>query len=212
MRVVLSWSGGKDSALALARLREEGHDVTLLHLTDETTRRDRAHGVPDFLVQEQAYAMGVPLRLEASDREGYTRAFLRALADEKPDAVAFGDIRLAPHRAWGEQIAKRAGLDALWPLGGLDGRAVVAEALARGVRAFVTACQPPLDASFLGRFLDADLAADVAHRGADVAGGDGAYHTFVLDGPGFRRRVEIVAGEAVPQDAGWRLEIGLRGC
>ena len=212
VRVVLSWSGGKDSALALARLRDEGHDVTLLHLTDAATRRDRAHGVPDFLVEEQAACLGLPLALRASDAAGYEAAFLGALRDLAPDAVAFGDVDFEPHRAWGEKVALQAGVDAVWPLWGLPTRQVVEECLARGVRAFVTACRPPLDASFLGRFVEPALVDLLVARGADPAGERGEYHTFVVHGPGFRRRVDATAGEALPLREGWTLDLGLRGC
>lgn len=214
MRVALSWSGGKDGALALARLREHGHDVTLVHLTDAATRRDRAHGVPDFLVQEQAACMGARLHLDASDVAGYERALLAALRTLAPEAVAFGDIHLEAHRAWGERVARAAGVDAMFPLWGMPTEDVVDEALRRGIRAFVVAARAPLDASFLGRFLDADLAADVRARGGDVAGEDGCYHTFVVDGPSFRRRVEATAGAVreAPEIDGWQLDLGLRGC
>lgn len=212
MRVVLSWSGGKDSALALARLRERGHEVVLLHLTDAATRRDRAHAVPDFLVQEQAACLGLPLELRASDAAGYEAAFLGALRDLAPGAVAFGDVDFLPHRAWGENAAARAGVEPLWPRWGRTTRQVVDEAMARGVRAFVTACRPPLDPSFLGRFLEPPLVALLVARGADPAGERGEYHTFVVDGPGFRRRVDATTGETLPWNGGWALDLGLRGC
>lgn len=212
MRVALSWSGGKDSALALARLREAGHEVTLLHLADEATRRDRAHGVPDFLVQEQAACMGLPLALRTSTAAGYEAAFLAALRDLAPDAVAFGDVDLEAHRAWGEKVAREAGVDALWPLWNEPTARVAGEAMARGFRAFLTAVRPPLDASLLGRFLEPPLVESLVARGADPAGGRGEYHTFVVDGPPFRRRVDVTAGEPMPWNGGWCLDLGLRGC
>lgn len=212
VRVVLSWSGGKDSALALARLRDEGHEVALLHLSDRETRRDRAHGVPDFLVQEQAACLGLRLELRASVWSDYETEFLAALGELAPDAVAFGDVDLAEHRAWGERVAAQAGVDALWPLWNEPTARVAAEVTERGLRAFVCACRPPLDASFLGRFVEPALVDSMRSRGADPAGERGEYHTFVVDGPGFRRRVDVTAGEPVPWNGGWRLDMGLRGC
>jgi diphthamide synthase (EF-2-diphthine--ammonia ligase) len=85
----------------------------------------------------------------------------------------------------------------------------VEESLGRGFRAFVVACRPPLDASFLGRFLDADLLDRMRARGAAP---DGTHHAFVVDGPGFLRRVEATAGEPRAWGDGWRLDLGLRGC
>lgn len=212
MRAALSWSGGKDGMLALDRLLQLGADVTLVHLTDAATRCDRAHGVPDFVIEDQAAALGLPLVLDASDWAGYEEAFLDVLARVAPDAVAFGDIQLEAHRAWGERIARRAGVDAMWPLWNAPTRAVVDEVLARGFRAVVTACRPPLGASFAGRFLDATLVEDAIRRGADPAGEDGAYHTLVVGGPRFRRPLEVTAGDVVPWGPGWRVTLGLRGC
>lgn len=212
MRVVLSWSGGARSALALARLREAGHDVTLAHLTDASTRRDRARGVPDFLVQEQAACLGLPLALLASRGRDDAAALLAALADLEPDAVAFGDAAAGARRAWGEDVARRAGVEALFPLGDAPAEGLAREALARGIRAFVCACRPPLDPSFLGRFLDDDLLARILAAGADPMGARGECRAFVVAGPGFRRRVDATAGEARGWDGGWMLDLGLRGC
>ena len=212
MRVLLSWSGGKDSALAFLRLREMGHDVALVHATDAATRRDRAHGVPDYVVQEQAAALGARLHLRASDVAGYEGALLDALREAAPDAVAFGDVDFAPHRAWGEALAAKAGVDAVWPLWNQPTRDVAREAVDRGLRAVVVACRPPLDPALLGRFLDHDLLAEIEAAGADPAGERGEYHTLVVDGPPFRRRVDVMAGEVRPHGDGWRLDLGLRGC
>lgn len=211
MRVALSWSGGKDGALALGRLLDAGHDVTLVHLTDAATRRDRAHGVPDLLVEEQAAALGLPLWLGASDVRGYEAEMLRALKEVDAEAFATGDIDFPPHRAWAEALAKKAGVALLVPLWGVATLEVAREAAAT-LRAFVCACRPPLDDAFLGRFVDDALLADVASRGADPAGERGEYHTFVVDGPRFRRRVQVMAADIAPHDGGWRLDLGLRGC
>lgn len=210
--MALTWGGGKDGALALARLLEAGHDVTLVHLTDSATRRDRAHGVPDFLVEEQAAALGLPLVLGASDARGHDAEMGRLLREAASEAVAFGDARSAPHRERGERLAARLGLSALWPLWGEPPGAVAEEVVRRGFRAFVTACRPPLEVSFLGRFLDEETLGDVRAAGADPEGENGEYHTLVVDGPHFRRRVDAMAGDAVPHGDGWRLELGLRGC
>lgn len=80
--------------------------------------------------------------------------------------------------------------------------------VARGHRAVVVACRAPLDAAFLGRVVDAQLLRDVRLAGAD----DHALETLVFDGPRFRRRVDLVVLDAEPEDYGWRLPVGLRGC
>jgi diphthamide synthase (EF-2-diphthine--ammonia ligase) len=205
MRIVLAWRGGLGSALALARLRDAGHEVSLLHATDAGSRRERAASVPDFLVEEQAACLGLDLTLRAIDparEEDVLAEALRALA---PDAVAFGD---APP-AWGENVARTAGVAALWPLQNVPRPRAVEEAVSRGVRGFVVACRPPLDPTFLGRFLDGGIMERMAARGPEA---HDAWRAFVVDGPGFRRRVDATAGETQPWGEGWRIDLGLRGC
>lgn len=201
MRVVLSWRGGPGSALALARLRAAGHDVSLLHATDARTRRAPASGVPDFLVEEQAACLGLALDLVACDAADGTRALAEAARARGSSAVAAVDAE----DAW----TPAAGVPTLWPLRDVPRARVAEEALARGVRAFVAACRPPLDPSFLGRFLDTDLVARIEARGP---GARDAWRGFAVDGPGFRRRVDAAAGDAQPWGDGWRVDLGLRGC
>lgn len=181
-----------DSCLALARLADAGHDVTLVHVV---AGGDGEPAAPGFLVEEQAAALGLPLAL---GREAELEGLLRAVA---PDAVAFAG-------AGATRLASRLDLPSLWPAGSEAPDAVAQEAVRGGFRAFVTACRPPLDPSFLGRFLDEELLADLRATGA----GNGDYDTLVVDGPLFRRRVDAMAGDAVPHGDGWRLELGLRGC
>lgn len=114
--------------------------------------------------------------------------------------------------AWAEAAASKAGVEVLRPLGDAPPAPLVEEALARGVRAFVAVCRPPLDEGFLGRFVEPPLVDLMAARGADPGGADGAHATFAVDGPGFARRVDATAGGAVPWKDGWRLDLGLRGC
>lgn len=217
--VALLWSGGKDSALALDRLRRAGERVVaLVHNVDAATGRDRAHGVPDFVVEAQAAALGLHVRQSRSDWAGFGAAVerdLAALAAERGvDAVAFGDIRLAEHRAWNEALARRVRLEPRFPLWGEDEASVVDEVVRRGHRAVVVAVRPPLDRSFLGRWLhEESFVADVRARGASIAGEDGEYHSLVVDGPLFRRRVDVVALAPRPGEHGYEwLDVGLAPC
>ena len=212
MRVLLSWEGDLPSALTLARLRDAGHDVALLHRVDAATRRGFATGVPDFLVESQAACLRLPLVLRACDAAARGDALLAAAREAAPDAVAFAGLPGGGRRAWAEAVVPKAGADVLWPLDGAPPARVVEDAMACGVRAFVVACRPPLDEGILGRFVEPPLVDLLAARGVDPAGADGAHATFAVDGPGFARRVDATAGGVVPWDGGWRLDVGLRGC
>lgn len=207
-RVVLSWSGGKDSALALHALRQDsGVDVAAL-LTSVTSPYDRVsvHGVRRTLLRRQADSLGLPLRqiqLPADcTNETYECAFLEALAAtrrEMPDvtAVAFGDLFLEDVRAYRERLLTDSGFDPLFPLWGLDTARLARRFVRDGFAArLVCVDTHQLDGSFAGRDFDerflSDLPADV-----DPCGERGEFHTFVYDGPIFSDRIACRAGASV---------------
>jgi uncharacterized protein (TIGR00290 family) len=209
--VVLSWSGGKDSSLALAALRSHPRYETVALLTSITAGYNRVsiHGVRRDLVEAQAAATGLPLfevTLEAqSSNDAYEAAFvvgLRRVCATHPDIrhVAFGDLYLADVRAYRERLVRAAGFEALFPLWGRDTRALAGEFVAAGYQAMLTCVDTQqLAASFAGRAFDAALLADLP-VGVDPCGEGGEFHTFVSAGPIFRDPIPIAPGERVLRD------------
>jgi uncharacterized protein (TIGR00290 family) len=204
--VALSWSGGKDSALALWALREEQaiEPAALLTTVTEDYGRVSMHGVRSELVRAQAEAAGLPL-LEigipaACPNETYEARMAAALEAPPLDAagtVAFADLFLEEIRAYREQRLAAAGRKAIFPLWGRDTAALAREFLAAGFEAMLVCVDPTqLDASFAGRPFDAELLADLP-ADADPCGENGEFHTFVHAGPIFERPVEIELGEMV---------------
>lgn len=165
-RVVLSWSGGKDSSMALAALRaDERYEVVGL-LTSITRVYDRVsiHGVRRELVEAQAESIGLPL-LEvtldpASSNEAYEAAFAKALAQVRLSAaevefIAFGDLYLEDVRAYRERLVRAAGFEPLFPLWHHDTRQLASAFVADGFRAvLVCVDMTQLAASFAGRSFD----------------------------------------------------------
>jgi uncharacterized protein (TIGR00290 family) len=210
-QVVLSWSGGKDSNLALAALRaDERYEVVGL-LTSITTGYDRVsiHGVRRELVEAQAVAVGLPLfevTLEpASSNDEYEAAFASALARVRLTApgvelIAFGDLYLEDVRAYRERLLASAGLEPLFPLWHRDTALLAAEFIEAGFRA-VLACvdTTQLAASFAGRTFDSALLAELPGS-VDPCGEGGEFHTFVWDGPNFRSPLPVSVGEIVLRD------------
>jgi uncharacterized protein (TIGR00290 family) len=188
-----SWSGGKDSMLALRQARAAGLDVRwLVAMLDESGLRLRSHGVPLGLMQSQAAALGLELVAPSASWDDYQAVFtaqLRALAARGAQAVVFGDIDLQPHRDWEEQVCAAAGLRAELPLWG-RGRPELARAfIAQGYSARVVCVDSRhLSDPFCGRLFDAALIDDLP-AGVDACGENGEFHTFVFDGPGFARAV-----------------------
>ena len=200
-RALCSFSGGKDSCLALWTARAEGLDVrTLLVMMDESGERSRSHGLPRALLQRQADALGARLVTGSAGWADYESVFvrvLRGLRAEGHEAAVFGDIDLLAHRQWEEKVCAAAGLRAHLPLWQTDRRTLAQRTLQLGFRAFVVCVDSRfLDDSFVGRAYDASFLADLP-AGVDACGENGEFHTFVHDGPGFARPVPFeVTGKA----------------
>jgi uncharacterized protein (TIGR00290 family) len=206
-RVALSWSGGKDSALALRALRREGVEPAAL-LTTLTEDYDRIsmHGVRGELLRAQAAAVGVELveiGIPAScPNEVYEQRMADALASPPladVDAIAFADLYLEDIRAYRE--ARLAGRrEALFPIWGRDTGALAREFIDAGFAATLVCVDPSqIDPSFVGRRFDRELLADLP-AGADPCGENGEFHTFVQAGPIFERPIEVELGERVTRD------------
>lgn len=193
------WSGGKDSALALTRAREQGLEVgCLLNVIDAETRRVRFHATRAELIAQQAEALGFPLRQLATswpDFEASLQAALAGLAAEGYAGVILGDIHLADVRAWYEVRVHAAGLEHVEPLWGEAPLALVREYTARGGRAVITCCElAKLDEGWLGRVIDVASVEELAREPIDPCGEHGEYHSFAFAGPPFARPVGWVAG------------------
>lgn len=209
--VVLSWSGGKDSSLALAALRADDRFDVVALLTSVTSGYDRVsiHGVRRALVEAQADAAGLPLvelTLDpGSSNEGYEAAFHLAVekvrsAHPAVGAIAFGDLFLADIRAYRERLAAAAGLAALFPLWERDTARVAAGFIEEGYRAHLVCVDTTqLDGRHAGRLYDGALLADLP-PGADPCGERGEFHTFVSAGPIFTREIAVRTGEVVLRD------------
>lgn len=196
------FSGGKDSTLALDRALRQGYGVRrLVTLYDGPSGRVRFHGVPVAVMRAQAAALDLPITLAPTTPETFAAVFLetlRALRVEGIGGIIFGDIHLADVRAWYEERVTAAGLAHVEPLWGEEPLALVRETLARGYRAIITCVEEaraPRD--WLGRELTAELVEAMLARGIDPCGERGEYHTLVVDGPLFRRRLPVALGATV---------------
>jgi uncharacterized protein (TIGR00290 family) len=208
VRAALFWSGGKDSALALDRIRRDGEleIVALVTTLDPEHGRVAMHGVPASLVEAQAEALGLELvRMEVRAGDDYRtelRRTFEALKARGVGVVASGDIFLADLRAWREERLAEAGLVGVFPLWQAATDALAREFVARGFRAVICCVEDPaLPAETVGRDLDAAFLAALPPT-ADPCGENGEYHSFVYDGPGFARPVAFGRGEIVYRPLG----------
>ncbi|MFL5404020.1 MAG: ATP-binding protein [Gemmatimonadales bacterium] len=209
-RVALSWSGGKDAAWALHRLRASPHvEVSALVTTVVTDfNRVAMHGVRAELVVTQAAAAGVPLVQVPlpwpCQNEEYERRMVAALAALRDHHgvthVAFGDLFLEDVRAYRERMLAGSGLTPLFPLWLEPTQALVNEMLDSGVQARIVCLDPKqVDRQLAGRKLDAPLLAGLPD-GVDRCGERGEFHTFVTAGPMLSRPVAVMPGEVVERE------------
>lgn len=211
--VLLSWSGGKDSAWALHVLRQDPlHEVVGL-LTTVTDAYDRVamHGIRRDVLHAQADAAGLPLveaRLpRAADNATYETSFAAALGQARerwPELhhIAFGDLYLADVRAYREALCARLGWQPAFPIWGVpEGTGALAKAMIdAGLRASLCCVDTQqLDADFAGREFDHDLL-DGLPETVDRCGEHGEFHTCVHAGPMFRAPLALRKGETVLRD------------
>jgi uncharacterized protein (TIGR00290 family) len=207
--VLMSWSGGKDSCVALHELQRSGDYAVAGLMTTVTRDYDRIsmHGVRRDLLARQAEALGLPLRevfiSAGASNADYEAAMAEALGVERArgvETVAFGDLYLADIRAYRDRMMAENRMSAVYPVWGRDTRAFVGDFIAAGFKAVIVCVDlAQLDASFAGRAIDADLLSDLA-PGVDPCGENGEFHTFVFDGPNFAHSVDVSIGERVTRD------------
>jgi uncharacterized protein (TIGR00290 family) len=204
--VLVSWSGGKDSALALhAALADPSMAVRAL-VTTVTAGYERVsmHGVRVALLERQARAVGLPLETIRIPPQASNAAYEEAMrAGLAPHAAAgvrrvvFGDLFLEDVRAYREALLAPLGLRGHYPLWGLHTAALARRFVALGFRAVLVCVDPrQLDAAFCGRALD-DRLLDELPASADPCGERGEFHSFVHDGPVFGEPVRWRPGETV---------------
>lgn len=195
MSAFVSWSGGKDGALALQRARAQGIEVkALLTLFDENGDRSRSHAVSRAVMQAQADALGIPLVTANAGWANYEAVFmdcLRRFAAEGITQGIFGDIDLVPHREWEERVCAAAGLSAVLPLWNEPRVALSQQVLSLGFQPLIVCVNARwLDATFCGVPYDAAYLARLPPE-VDACGENGEFHSFVTDGPGFAQAVPV---------------------
>jgi len=206
--VACSWSGGKDSCLALDRMVRGGaKPVCLLTMFTEDGERSRSHGLSRAVIESQAAALGLSLLCRSATWDDYEAAMIDLLARARRHgarAAVFGDIDIPRHRQWEEHVCQRAGLEALLPLWQEDRRAILREWWQRGFEArIVVAREGIVDRTLLGRVLDRELAEELAQSGVDACGENGEFHTLVTRGPLFRQGISVQLGRQVLRSGCW---------
>lgn len=205
--VLIAWSGGKDSAMALWRLPPEYQPAALLTNVQRSQRRVSTHGVRCALIEQQAAALGLPLHIielsDAPTNAEYEAQIESGVAPFRAQGVVhivYGDLFLADIRAYRDAYLARIGMQGVYPLWGQDTSTLIRVFIDAGFRA-VVACvdAAQLDSSFVGRALDESFLSDLPND-VDPCGENGEFHTFVHAGPLFSRPIPITIGDEFWKD------------
>jgi len=198
-----SWSGGKDSCLALYHaMRQGGRPECLLTMMAEDGIHSRSHGLSKPLLEQQARSLGIPVVFRPASWEGYEAVFVSALHEFKQkgiEAGVFGDIDLDPHRDWLKRVCAPAGIMPFHPLWRRDRHELLDEFIALGFQAIIVALKADrLDKKFLGKQINSQTIAELEKAGVDASGEMGEDHTAVIAGPVFFLGVLPPAKREVP--------------
>ncbi|HOL16656.1 MAG TPA: diphthine--ammonia ligase [Bacillota bacterium] len=202
MNFVMSYSCGKDSALALYRMISKGHKpIGLLVMVNQEQNRSWFHGVSRELLEAVSRSMNIPLLACSCRGEDYNAAMEEGLRHAKKlgaAAAAFGDIDIEDHRTWCSERSAAAELQPLFPLWRESRLALTQEVIDRGFKAMIKCVEKSkTDPKLLGQTLTTALVEQIVAGGADACGENGEYHTFVYDGPTFSYPLPIEIGAAL---------------
>jgi len=209
VKLFSSWSGGKECALATYKAISQGHEVLyLLNFVSEDGERSRSHGIRARIVALQARAAGIPLVQVKTSWEDYEENFKKAVGKLRNKGIeggVFGDMDLEEHREWVEKVCSEVGIKALLPLWGTKPEELIDEFLRLKFKAVVVATR--LDETFLGKVLDETLIGEISKLGSHPCGENGEYHTFVTEGPIFRKALKVTNGQSKKMDNVWFWDI-----
>ncbi|PWL30999.1 diphthine--ammonia ligase [uncultured Roseivirga sp.] len=206
---LFNWSGGKDSALALYHtLRNSQFEVKhLLTSVNSETNRISMHGVRLSLLQKQAESIGIPLSLLSLPGEVSMEEYDQLMADKMQGFLdagistsIFGDIFLEDLKQYREQKLAQVGLKGDFPLWQRNTKELVNEFISVGFKTMVVSVDgSKLDQSFVGRIIDESFLNDLPEN-VDPSGENGEFHSFVFEGPIFKKPIQFERGEVVGKE------------
>jgi diphthine-ammonia ligase len=199
-KVFISWSGGKDGCLACYRAANSGLDIRCLANTiTEDGERSYSHGISAGVIRVQSEALGIPIIQRRTSSKNYEAEFVKMLKGFKGEGIqggVFGDIDFEPHREWIEKVCRQADITPHLPLWQESQKKLMEEFIDAGFIAVVITVRADIfGEEVLGRTIDRNFIKELEELGKTRAitpcGEAGEYHTLVIDGPLFQKRLEI---------------------
>jgi diphthine-ammonia ligase len=214
MKIVASWSGGKDSCFACYKAIQEGYDVSNLLIMMSDPSVSNFHMIRSDMLDAQSEAIGIPMVKWTTAPDTYEQDFKKALLQIKAEGVegvVTGDVfDVALHEAgWLDRICKEVSLKPVKPLWHRDTQRILNEFISEDFKAIVVRVKTDvLGMEWLGREINKEFFDDLLELGTvDPCGEHGEFHTFVTDGPLFKKRIEIIESEKVKLNGNGRLVI-----
>jgi len=211
-QVLMSWSGGKDSCLALYEIQKSTDYQVAALLTTMTHDYDRIsmHGVRRVLLERQAASLGLPLRqvliTKGATNQEYEARLLEcvsAYSSPRIESIVFGDLFLEDVKTYRDQFLARHNLKGIYPVWLRNTTEFIHEFITLGFKAVVTCVNGEvLDPSFAGMTIDENFISALPSN-VDPCGENGEFHSFVCDGPNFKTPVAFSIGERVQRDGFW---------
>jgi uncharacterized protein (TIGR00290 family) len=216
-KITISWSGGKDSALALFKIIGSGeYDIQHLHtIIDSKTKRVGLHGVREELVELQAKSLQIPLvkvYLQSSEDlreyENLVKALYKRFHDEGVTHILFGDIFLEDLKLYRETLLKESGLIPLYPLWQERSEKLIFEFLDCGFKTILCSTNEKcFQVGLLGKVISRKFI-KLLPDGTDPCGENGEFHTFVFDGPIFKKRLSFKSGGVMSREYSYSVKVG----
>ena len=199
-KFIVSYSGGKDSTLALYHTMQVGKALGLIVMLEEQGLRSRSHAMSMEIIQAQANALGLPIITASSSWNDYETEFLKLLADAKQqgaDVLVTGDLDMPEHGCWHDRITQQAGLKLCMPLWQRPHREVIEEFIQLGFKTMIVTVNLSLGMKVddLGKILTLDYIQELENRGIDPCGEGGEFHSTVIDGPLFTAPIAVRKGD-----------------
>jgi diphthine-ammonia ligase len=195
-KFITSFSGGKDSVLALYKAMKVGKAVGLIVMLEEEGKRSRSHGMPPELIHAQAESIGLPVYTGVASWADYENEFTHLLEHAKnqgAEVLVTGDLDMPVHGCWHDKVTKNAGLKLGMPLWEMNHREVVEEFINLGFRTIIVTVNLSLGMreDDLGQTLTHEYVKELEARGIDPSGEGGEFHTTVIDGPIFKHPIPV---------------------
>ncbi|MDC5447339.1 diphthine--ammonia ligase [Acinetobacter baumannii] len=193
---IVSFSGGKDSSLALYHAMQTGNVIGLIVMLEEQGQRSRSHAMPLDIIRAQAQAIGLPVFMASSSWSDYENKFINLLNEAKQkgaEVLVTGDLDMPEHGCWHDRVTKTVGLKLGMPLWLRPHREVVEEFIQLGFQSVVVTVNLKLGMKVedLGQVLSLEYIQELENRGIDPCGEGGEFHTTVIDGPIFNKAIPV---------------------